>query len=401
MTTSPFGINVDRVPQRRLGSTTVRVGEIGLGCMGLTGVYAVENRDDKRSEAAVHRALDLGMSYLDTSDSFGPFGNERFLGQALIRRRADAVLATKVGVTGRSDGTYHLNGTPEHIRTSVDESLRRLRTDELDVYLLQAVDPAVPVEETWGAMAGLVAAGKVRTLGVRSSDVAPDQQAAAGVPGQRGDGGAVVLGAGQPAAGRLDGRAGHRLRRLLPPGPRIPDRRHQPRPAPSSGRICGPSSRSSSRRRCSANRWCWTRLREVARAHGVRPGQVALAWLLNLAPNVLPIPGSTDPIHVAMNAGAAHLELTREDLDGTGRAGPGHRPGGASIAAPVRPLARRPQHTLPRGSGVHAPRCRPRASRAAQALQAGARLGTMQTCGSQHWRAASAAHGSCADCATA
>ncbi len=170
MTSSPFGISVDPVPARRLGTTTVRVGEIGFGCMGLTGVYNVEARDDKRSEAAVHRALDLGMSYLDTSDSFGPFGNERFLGQALIRRRQDAVLATKVGVTGRADGTYHLNGSPDHIRWSVDESLRRLRANELDVYILQAVDPAVPVEETWGAMAGLVAAGKVRTLGVRTTD---------------------------------------------------------------------------------------------------------------------------------------------------------------------------------------------------------------------------------------
>ena len=141
MTSSPFEISVEPVPRRTLGGTTITVGTIGLGCMGLTGVYDIERRDDRRSEAAVHRALDLGMTYLDTADSFGPFGNERFLGKVLATRRRDAVVATKVGITGRSDGTFHHNGTPEHIRRAVDESLRRLGTDHLDVYLLQAVDP--------------------------------------------------------------------------------------------------------------------------------------------------------------------------------------------------------------------------------------------------------------------
>lgn len=313
MTTSPFGINVDRVPQRRLGSTTVRVGEIGLGCMGLTGVYAVENRDDKRSEAAVHRALDLGMSYLDTSDSFGPFGNERLLGQALIRRRADAVLATKVGVTGRSDGTYHLNGTPEHIRASVDESLRRLRTDELDVYLLQAIDPAVPAEETWGAMAGLVAAGKVRTLGVRSSDIGvisrlqqvfPVSVVSAELSYWEQDNRSLV---GWTASRGIAFVASSPLGRGFLTGSISPSRTFKW----TDLRSKLPKFKPEALQR---EQVVLDPLREVARAHGVRPGQVALAWLLHLAPNVLPIPGSTDPNHVALNAGAAHLTLTREDL---------------------------------------------------------------------------------------
>jgi aryl-alcohol dehydrogenase-like predicted oxidoreductase len=170
MTESPFVLDVARVPRRRLGSTSVSVGAVGLGCMGLTGVYDVEHRDDRRATQAVQQALDVGIDYLDTADSFGPFGNERFLGQALAGRRDEVVLTTKVGITGRSDGTYHHNGTPEHIRAAVDESLRRLRTDVLDVYLLQAPDPEVDVAESWGAMAELVHAGKVRMLGIRTAD---------------------------------------------------------------------------------------------------------------------------------------------------------------------------------------------------------------------------------------
>jgi aryl-alcohol dehydrogenase-like predicted oxidoreductase len=313
LTSNPFELQVDRVPRRSLGGTTLQVGAIGFGCMGLTGVYNIEHRDDRRAAAAVQKALDLGMSYLDTADSFGPFGNERFLGQALAGRRARAFLATKVGITGRSDGTYHHNATPGHIRDAVDESLRRLQTDHLDVYLLQAVDPAVDVEDSWGAMAELVGAGKVRTLGIRSSDPAVIARVQQVFPVS------VVTAelsyweqANLPLAAWTAARgmafvASSPLGRGFLTGTIAPGRsfkwtdlrsklpKFKPEALAGQAPVLDP-------------------LRSVAREHGVRPGQVALAWLLAQAGNVIPIPGSTDPAHVAMNAGAAHLQLTPEDL---------------------------------------------------------------------------------------
>lgn len=314
MTDQVFDLTVDRVPVRPLGSSRLPVGVMGFGCMGLTGVYDIEQRDDRRSAAAVHRALDLGLTYLDTADSFGPFGNERFLGATLEARRSDAVIATKVGITGRSDGTFHHNGTPEHICSAVDESLRRLQTDRIDVYVLQAVDPDVPVEESWGAMASLVGAGKVRTLGIRSHDPAIISRAQqvfpvsvvtaelsyweqANLPLARwADARGMAFVASSPLGrgfltGTLPASRGFKwtdLRSKLP--------RFSPEVLPEHLGVLDP-------------------LRAVGREHGVKPGQVALAWLLAACPGILPIPGSTHPDHVSANAGAAHLRLTTEDLE--------------------------------------------------------------------------------------
>lgn len=308
-----FALRADPVPPRPLGCTMIPVGAIGFGCMGLTGVYEVERRDDRRAAAAVDRALGLGMTYLDTADSFGPFGNERFVGEAVADRRAQAVLASKVGITGRSDGTYHHNASPEHIREAVDGSLRRLRTDHLDVYLLQAVDPAVPLEESWGAMSELVTAGKVRTLGIRSSDPAVVaraqqvfpvtvvcaelsywEQGNLGLASWAAERGMAFVASSPLGRGFLTGALhpgrGFRwtdLRSKLP--------KFSPEALPSHLGVLEP-------------------LKAVAREHGVKPGQIALAWLLAVAPNVIPIPGSTDPDHVSLNAAAAAVELTPADL---------------------------------------------------------------------------------------
>jgi aryl-alcohol dehydrogenase-like predicted oxidoreductase len=313
MTDSPFAIDVATVPRRRLGSTSVSVGAIGLGCMGLTGVYDVEYRDDERATEAVRQALDVGVDYLDTADSFGPFGNERFLGQALAGRRDDVVLTTKVGITGRSDGTYHHNGTPEHIRAAVDESLRRLRTDVLDVYLLQAPDPDVDVAESWGAMADLVHAGKVRMLGIRTTDtevlarlqpVYPisvvtaelsfAEQGNLPLAQWAGSRGIAFVASSPLGRGLLTGSMGPKrtfkwtdLRSKLP--------QFKPEALPGSLAMLEP-------------------LREVAREHGVKPSHVALAWLLAQGEHIIPIPGSRDPGHVLANAAASHLALSPEDL---------------------------------------------------------------------------------------
>lgn len=311
MTSTQFEPSAAQVPSRMLGSTTISVGRIGLGCMSLTGVYDVDHRDDDRAVRAVQMALDLGMTYLDTADSFGPFGNEKLVGRALSGRRATAVLSTKVGITGRSDGTYHHNARPSHIRDSVDESLRRLQTDYLDVYQLQAVDPDVPVTESWGAMSELVTAGKVRTLGIASADVAvlteiqrvfpisvvtaevslrePANLNLAEWANARG----VALAATSPVGrGFLTG--------ALNPGREFPwtDLRSKlPLFKPAALR---------------ADHHLVETLRTVAHQVGGRPSQVALAWLLRQSPAILPIPGSRNAAHVAENAGATAVEIPGE-----------------------------------------------------------------------------------------
>ena len=160
-----------------LGRNGPEVGVIGLGCMGMTFSYDMETpRDDATSVSVIHRALDLGMTLIDTADAYGPYTNEELVGRALAGGHRDrAVLATKVGLLtdsvqaadpGNSSPGASRDGRPEHVRESIDGSLRRLGTDHVDLYQLHRVDPQVPLEETWGAMAGTVAAGKARHLGL-------------------------------------------------------------------------------------------------------------------------------------------------------------------------------------------------------------------------------------------
>lgn len=153
---------------RRLGASLV-VSEQGLGCMGMTGVYGI--RDDEQSRATLHRALDLGVTFVDTADIYGPTTNEEFLGEELGSVRGDVVIATKFGHEVTADGTVRINGRPEYVRAACEASLRRLKTDYIDLYYQHRVDLDVPIEETWGAMKELVDAGKVRALGI--SEAAP------------------------------------------------------------------------------------------------------------------------------------------------------------------------------------------------------------------------------------
>lgn len=314
MTGTLFEPSAARVPARFLGSTTITVGRVGLGCMSLTGVYDVDHRDDDQAIRAVQLALDLGMSYLDTADSFGPFGSEKLLGRALAGRRESAVLATKVGITGRSDGTFHHNATPAHIRTSVDESLRRLQTDYLDVYQLQAVDPAVPVTESWGAMAELITAGKVRTLGVATDDIAVLTELQRVYPIS------VVtaeVSMRQPANLRLAAWANARGIALAATSPM--DRGFLTG-ALNPGRVFPwtdlrsklPAFKPAALR---ADHHLVETLRTVAHQVGGRPSQVALAWLLHQSPSILPIPGSRNAAHVAENAGATSVQIPDDQLE--------------------------------------------------------------------------------------
>jgi aryl-alcohol dehydrogenase-like predicted oxidoreductase len=155
-----------------LGSSGIAVGAVGLGCMPMNWAYTGETSEPE-SIAVIRRALDLGATLLDTSDVYGPFTNEELIGRALDGRRGRAVIATKTGLVVGPDGFYPLqnDARPEHIRASVDGSLRRLRTDVIDLYQLHRIDPAVPLEESWGAMAEGVTAGKVRALGMSEASI--------------------------------------------------------------------------------------------------------------------------------------------------------------------------------------------------------------------------------------
>ncbi|MGH2387459.1 MAG: aldo/keto reductase, partial [Chloroflexota bacterium] len=166
------------LPQRTLGKQGLSVSALGLGCMGMSDFYG--GRDGAESVATVHRALDLGVTFLDTSDMYGVGHNEELVGRAIAGRRDGVVLATKFGVMRGADGTFQgVNGRPEYVRQACEASLRRLGVEYIDLYYQHRVDPDTPIEETVGAMALLVEQGKIRYLGLSEAATGTIRRAAA------------------------------------------------------------------------------------------------------------------------------------------------------------------------------------------------------------------------------
>ena len=306
-----------------LGDNGPEVGVLGLGCMGMTFAYDQgAERDDATSVAVVRQALDLGMTLIDTADVYGPHTNEELVGRALAGgHRSRAVLATKVGLTasrptgGADDSPVMVrNGRPDHVRASIDASLRRLGTDHVDLYQLHRVDPDVPIEETFGAMAEAVAAGKARALGLSEVTVAEIKRAQAVHPVASvqselslwtrdvlpevlpycEEQGITFLPFSPLGRGFLTGRFAS-----FDELPADDFRRRQPRFQQEALR---------------SNLAIVARVREVADRVGATPAQLALAWVLAQGTHVVPIPGTKTPKYLVDNGGAAEVALGAADL---------------------------------------------------------------------------------------
>ena len=304
------------------GSAALEVSAEGLGCMGMSEFYG--QGDEAESVAVIHAALDAGVDFLDTADMYGPFTNERLVGRAISSRRDEVVLATKFGNERREDGTrVGINGRPDYVRQACDASLARLGVDHIDLYYQHRVDPSVPVEETWGALSELVAAGKVRHLGISEAAPATLRRAHAVHPVtalqtewslwsrdvEDNDVLATVreLGVGFVAYSPLG-------RGFLSGNIRSIDdldendfRRHSPR-------FQGENF--------AKNLELLDRVREIASAKGVTPSQLALAWVLAQGDDVVPIPGTKRRQYLEENISALRIELSADDLASLDAAAP-------------------------------------------------------------------------------
>jgi aryl-alcohol dehydrogenase-like predicted oxidoreductase len=301
---------------RTLGTAApLTVSTMGLGCMGMSEFYGTA--DQQQGIDTIHRALDLGVTFLDTADMYGPFTNEKLVGRAVAGRRDEVQLATKFGNERREDGTrVGINGRPEYVRAACDASLQRLGVDHIDLYYQHRVDKTVPIEDTVGAMSELVDAGKVRHLGLSEASAQTIRRAHA----------VHAITALQTEYSLftrdLEDEILPTLRELgIGLVPYSPLGRGL-----LTGAIAAPDTLSSDDSRRSgffprftgealdANLALVARIREIAEAKDATPGQLALAWVLAQGDDVVPIPGTKRVKYLEENVAAASLTLTGEDL---------------------------------------------------------------------------------------
>jgi aryl-alcohol dehydrogenase-like predicted oxidoreductase len=297
---------------RTLGHDGLEVSALGLGCMGMSQMYGAADRQE--SIATVHRALDLGVTFLDTSDVYGDGHNEELVGEAIAGRRDEVQLATKFSLSHTPEGERIIDGRPEYVRACAEASLRRLGVDVIDLYYQHRVDPKVPIEDTVGAMAELVQQGKVRHLGLSEASAASIRRAVAVHPiaalqsewslwtrdlepevlGVAREHGIGIVPFSPLGRGFLTGA-------ITSPADFAEDdwRRTHPR-------FTGEAF--------TANLRLVDAVRELAAEKGVTPGQLALAWVMAQGDDVVPIPGTKRRPYLEENVGAASVELTPEDL---------------------------------------------------------------------------------------
>lgn len=299
------------VPTRKLGRQGLVVSTLGLGCMGMSQSYGPG--DEKESIATIHRAIDLGIFFLDTADVYGDGHNEHLVGRAIADRREKVVLATKFGLM-RDDGSRSINGRPAYVKACCDASLARLGVEYIDLYYQHRVDPQVPIEDTVGAMAELVQAGKVRYLGLSEASVNSLERAAATYP-------ITALQSEWSLWTRdLEVEVLSAARRLgigiVPYSPlgrgfltgtitSLQDF------APDDFRRTNPRFQGENLQR---NLKLVAEIRRLAEEKQVTAGQVALAWLLAQGDDVVPIPGTKRRAYLEPNAVACTLALSPQDL---------------------------------------------------------------------------------------
>ena len=303
-----------KIPRRRLGSQDLEVSAIGLGCMGMSDFYGPA--DDRVSLEVINRAIDIGVNFLDTADMYGINGaNERLLAKVLRTRRAEVVLATKFGNVRSSDGTFlGIDGRPEYVRRACDASLERLGVDHIDLYYQHRVDRKVPIEETVGAMAELVKAGKVRHLGLSEASGSTVRRAAkvhriAALQSEYSLWSRDVEDDALPACKELE--IGFVAYSPLGRGFLTGAIRSTNDLDANDWRRENPRFQADSMR---TNLALVDAVNEIAKAKGCTPAQLALAWLLHRGPHIVPIPGTRSIARLEENAAATTIALTNAEV---------------------------------------------------------------------------------------